>query len=650
MPTQKSAPFGSWKSPITPQLILEKAMAIMEFAIDGQDIYWIEMRPSEGGRCVIVQQKPDGSTQDLTPPPFNARTRVHEYGGGAMLVHGGVVWFSNFADQRLYRLDTARDGGVPKPVNTEGPLRFADGVVDTHRNRLVYVCEDHSESDQEARNMLVAIPLQEEPVRKEDIQVLASGWDFYAAPRISPDGSQIAWKCWNHPNMPWDDTALYTAQFQPDGMPGEPVLVAGGVGESVQQPVWSPDNQLFFISDRTNWWNIYRWEQGNIQPVLPHEAEFGGPEWVFGLSTYAFETPETILTFYLENGSTRLVRIHLKTGQVVSIPLGWEVLGRIKFGQPGILTLLGSARHAPFLALVNPQNGQVEPLRQTSAARIAPAYISNPEAIAFPTSGGQTAYAFFYPPQNQDYAGPKGQKPPLIVMSHGGPTSAASSILSLSYQFWTSRGFAIVDVNYGGSTGFGRAYRQRLNGSWGIVDVEDCVNAARFLVGRGDVDPNRLAIRGGSAGGYTTLAALAFHDVFHAGASHFGVSDLEGLAKDTHKFESRYLDNLVGAYPAEIERYHQRSPLYAVDQLSCPVIFFQGLEDKVVPPQQAELMVNALKQKGIPVAYIAYEGEQHGFRKAENIKRTLEAELYFYSRVFGFVIDGQIEPVEIMNL
>ncbi len=665
------APYGSWKSPITADLIVSGTIGLGQIALDAEDVYWIEGRPAEAGRNVIVRRTPDGKTTDVTPSPFNARTRVHEYGGGALAVSDGTIYFSNFADQRLYQ---QTPNSEPQPLTLESIgkggsplLRYADAVIDKQRGRLICVREDHT-ADGEPANTLVSISLAE----GQDVHVLASGKDFYSSPRLSPDGSLLAWLSWNHPNMPWDGTELWVAQIKADGLLGESQVVAGGVDESIFQPEWSPDGLLYFASDRTGWWNLYRWHPPQpltikvapnipplprgamgvkeVEPLCEMAAEFGLPQWVFGMSTYGFESANRIICTCTQEGSWWLASLDLQTKQLDVISTPYTEISSLKAVNGRAVFIGGSATEPTAIIQMDLATRQMEVLRRSSELEIDTGYLSTPQAIAFPTENGLTSYAFFYPPQNKDYTAPADEKPPLIVKSHGGPTASTSSAFNLKIQYWTSRGFAVVDVNYGGSTGYGRDYRQRLKDQWGIVDVDDCANGAKYLAQQGLVDGNRLAIAGGSAGGYTTLCALTFRDVFKAGASYYGVSDLEALATDTHKFEARYLDGLIGPYPERKDLYEQRSPIHYIDRLSCPVIFFQGLEDQVVPPNQAEMMVEALKAKGLPVAYVAYEGEQHGFRRAENIKRTLDGEFYFYSRVFGFELAEPVEPVPIDNL
>ncbi|WP_071517431.1 S9 family peptidase [Geitlerinema sp. PCC 9228] len=642
----KTAAYGTWKSPITSDFIVTGSLRLAASVLDGEDIYWVEGRPAEKGRNVIMCRRRDGTTQELTPPEFNLRTRVHEYGGGAFTVADGVIYFVNFADQAIYR-QTA-DAAPQQLTLAEEPglLRYADFSVDRDRNRLIAVCEDNR-GEGEPTNTIVSISLDGNTTG----EVLVSGEDFYANPRISPDGSQLCWISWNHPNMPWDSTQLWVAPINSDGSLGEKTCVAGEKQEeSIFQPEWSPDGILYWVSDRSNWWNLYRQENGTIEPVFPMTAEFGLPLWVFGMRTYDFASSHRILCTYTQKGLWYLASLNLERKTLTPISTEYTNFTGIRAHGDRLVALAGSPTQATALVEIDANSGATTVIRRSNGVQIEPGYLSQPQSIAFPTADGATAYGIFYPPQNQDYQGPENEKPPLIVKSHGGPTGATSSSLSLRVQYWTSRGFGFLDVNYRGSTGYGREYRHSLHGKWGVADVDDCAHGAKYLAKQGWVDENRLIITGSSAGGYTTLSALTFRDDFCAGASYYGVSDLEALVRETHKFESRYLDRLVGPYPDQQELYQQRSPIHACDRLSCPVIFFQGLEDKIVPPNQAEMMVNALRDRGLPVAYVAFEGEQHGFRQADNIKRALEAELYFYARVFGFSPADDIEPVEIYNM
>ncbi len=642
MPT--IAPYGSWKSPITSDLIVSETMGLEQIALDGSDIYWIESRPAEGGRYVVVRMSLRGEIEDMTPAPVvNVRTRVHEYGGGAYAVLNRTLFFSNFADQRLYRQDP---DSSPRPITPAGDLRYADGVIDSRRNKMICVCEDHSVPGKEAINSLVAIDLD----GRESKKVLAQGYDFYSSPRLSPDGSRLAWLAWNHPNMPWDGTELWIGEFEKNESLGGAELVAGGLEESIFQPEWSPDGILHFVSDRTGWWNLYRWHNGHLVALTEMEAEFAEPQWRFRLSTYSFVSPDHIICAFTQDGIWKLASLNTTRREIDPFALPFTEISDVRACKDYVVFIAGSPTEPISVVKLDIRSRETQILRRSSKVAANEGYLSRPETIAYPTGGGLPAHALYYRPQNKDFQAPSGERPPLLVISHGGPTGAASCALNLMIQYWTSRGIAVMDVDYGGSSGYGRAYRERLNGKWGIVDVDDCANGAINLAKRGEVDESRLIIRGGSAGGYTTLSALTFRRTFKAGASYYGISDLEVLAKETHKFESRYLDRLIGPYPECRELYRERSPIYFPEKLSCPVIFLQGLEDKIVPPNQARMMFDALRTKGIPVALVEFAGEQHGFRRAENIKRAMDAELYFYSRIFNFQLAEFIEPVPIENL
>lgn len=642
------AEYGSWRSPITSDLIVSETVRLSDVALDDRDVYWVEMRPSEGGRNVIVRCTPDGRKTDVTPADFNVRTRVHEYGGRSFVVDRADIYFSNFSDQQIY---FQRPGSDPMPITSDTGLRFADLVFDRRRNSLICVCEDHRNQKAEPENKLIRLNLMDKgDSASQPLNVLVGGSDFYASPSLSPDGSQLAWISWNHPNMPWDGTELWVGRIGQDGALENAERVAGGPEESIFQPQWSPDGTLYFVSDRSGWWNIYRLENHQIKPLVIMEAEFGLPQWVFGMSTYAFESDQRLICAFSRKGRWRLAEIDLTTDKIEAIETPYTDIAYLKAVSGQVVFAGGGATEPTAIVRFDLTSHKPEILRRSSRVDIDAGYLSVPQPIEFPAAQGQTAHAFFYLPQNKDYRAPDEERAPLIVISHGGPTASTSQSLNLAIQYWTSRGVAVLDVNYGGSTGYGRAYRQRLNGQWGIVDTQDCVNGAKYVAEKFSIDPMRLIIRGGSAGGYTTLCALVFHDTFQAGASYYGVSDLAALAQETHKFESRYLDQLIGPYPDRQDLYDARSPIHHAKGLACPIIFFQGLEDKVVPPTQAEKMVAILQEKKLPVAYIAFEKEQHGFRMAPNIKRALDAELYFYSRIFGFEPADDIEPVQIDNL
>jgi dipeptidyl aminopeptidase/acylaminoacyl peptidase len=646
-----TAPYGSWQSPITGEAVTAGKMNLDSVVLDGLDTYWLESRPQEKGRMVIMRQDSQGNTSQVTPAGFNVRNRVHEYGGGAYTVWQGDIYFCNDADQCIYHQSGSTISVASPKLKGDTPThRYADLVVDTHRRRLLCVLEDHQSRGREAVNSIASISLD----NPEDLKILVAGADFYASPALSPDGKSLAWLSWNHPNMPWDGSVLVTARFQRDGSISVPKLVAGSMIEAVFQPQWSPANVLYFVSDRTGWGNLYAWKDGVVRALYPASAEFGLPQWVFGQSTYGFGD-ECIVCTYTQGGIWHLASLDLTDGLIeIDLSITPELERYTEVAQ---LRVVGD--RAVFIAASPVQNSELVGLDLTTGhlqvlkpqpLTIDGCYVSRPQTIAFPTQNGQLAYAFYYPPHNPNFQAPPNTLPPLLVKSHGGPTSTTSSQLSLKVQYWTSRGFGYVDVNYRGSTGYGRAYQEQLTSQWGIADVADCIAAAQYLVAKGLANPQQLAISGGSAGGYTTLCALTFHRVFQAGASHYGIGDLEALARDTHKFESRYLDKLVAAYPAEAQVYKERSPINFPEQMACPTIFFQGLEDQVVLPNQAEAMVKALIDRLVPVAYVPFAGEQHGFRQAANMQRALEGEFYFYSRIFGFQPADAIEPVVIKNM
>ena len=637
---KRAAACGIWPSPISADMVAAGASPLSQPQLDGADLYWLAGRASEGGRTTLLRQRGQ-DVAEMTPAPFNVRTRVHEYGGGACLAAGGVIYFSNFADNRLY---TIRDGADPVAITAPGQHRFADFVLDAPRTRLLAVREDHSAGSAQPVNTICAVDADGTET------VLVQGNDFYAAPRLSPDGRQLAWLSWEHPRMPWQGTELWVAEVRADGALGTPALVAGGPSEAICQPEWSPSGTLHFVSDRSGWWNLYRLSGNAPQPLCERAAEFGAPQWLFGTSMYGFRSDDTIVCTYIENGVSRLAQLSIATGKLQLVPNPYEEIRELRVAGSVLVLLGGAPTIALELACIDLYTGQHEILARSITELPPEGYLSVPESITYPSTGERSAHAFYYPPRNAEIEADAGSRAPLMVISHGGPTGMASNTLKLATQFWTSRGFAVLDVNYGGSSGFGRAYRDALKGQWGIIDVDDCVAGARYLATRGLVDLERLVIRGGSAGGLTTLCALTFHDLFKAGASYYGVSDLAGLDADSHKFESHYNEYLIAPKPQALQLYQERSPINHTARLTRPIIFFQGLDDKVVPPQQSEVMVDALKKSGVPVAYMTLEGEGHGFRKADSIVRTLEAELYFYLRIFGMTEPGAVAPVAIDNL
>jgi dipeptidyl aminopeptidase/acylaminoacyl peptidase len=634
--------YGSWPSPISAAMAGASGGSISQLRRESGALYWVETRPQEGGRQTLLKlELSSGQVEELTLAPFNVRSRVHEYGGGAYAVHSNRIIFSHDADRQLY----SRTDSAPPMALTHAPQRrYADLCRDADRRRWLAVVEEHASSEP-VRNFIAAIDDATGAQR-----AVQQGRDFYAAPCLNADGSRLAWLAWDQPNMPWDGCELFVADLLVDGSLSAVQRVAGGVDESVFQPSWAADGSLYFISDRSGFWNLYRWRDGHTTPIHPTQQDFGRAQWVFGLTAYACLSPEVLACTYVQDGQWRCGIIDVRAGTLREVSLPYSELSYICADGRFAYCVAAGPRTPDCIIRIDARNASFEIIHQSGAAPVAEGYLACPQPVTFPTAGGAQAHGFYYPPTHENVTGPLGAAPPLLVIGHGGPTAATSTGLNLGIQYWTSRGFAVFDVNYRGSTGYGRAYRAALDGQWGVADVEDCVHAARYLAAGGRADNKRMAIRGRSAGGFTVLAALTFHDVFSAGASYYGVSDLEALAHDTHKFEARYLDRLVGPYPAAHALYRARSPIHHCERLRTPVIFFQGLEDKVVPPNQAERMVEALRAKGVPVAYVTFANEQHGFRRAENVTRTLEAELYFYARVWALPLREPIEAVSIANL
>ncbi len=617
------AEYGFWLSPLTSDQVASESIRLSEPRFDGGTVYWLEGRPAEQGRTVPVRLDADQVHRDALSAPWNVRTQVHEYGGGALAVADGTLYFSNAKDQRLYRAAAAR----PEPLTPTGPQRYADLEIDRLRQRLVAVCEDHGNG--EAEQSLVSISLESAGSPPTPI---VTGADFYSNPRLSPDGLQICWLQWQHPNLPWDGTELWVADCARQGSLTNRRLVAGGPDESIFQPQWSPDGRLHFVSDRSGYWNLYRQDRdATVVALCERNAEFGLPQWVFGMSTYAFTASGRIACAYCEEGSWHLGLIE-PDGAVVPVPTPYTEIDGLSAAGEVVVFRGAGPEHLPSIVRIHLGTGQRETLKESASLSDEVLHdCSRASAVSFPSKDGAHVHAFYYAPQNARYRPPDDELPPLILRLHGGPTGATGSALSLTTQYWTSRGFAVADLNYGGSTGYGRAYRERLDGQWGVLDVDDAVAAAEHFAGVGLADPERVVVKGGSAGGYTVCCCMAFRDIFAAGASYYGIGDLEGLARETHKFESRYLDRIVGPWPEARSVYAERSPLLAADSISAPMIFFQGSEDRVVPKEQTEAMVAALRERNVPVSYYLFEGEAHGFRDASHIRCALDAELTFYS-------------------
>jgi len=643
------APYGSWRSPITADRLVEAVVGLGQPLVRGDEVIWNEGRPTEAGRVVPVRRASDGSVSDLVPSGFSARTLVHEYGGACTALTQDGFFFSNFSDQRVWFVALAPGGDpaapvaiTPEPASPQA-IRYADLNVTPDGRTIVAVQEVHGD-DGVVTNRIVAFASD----GSRSLGVVAEGHDFYSAPRVSPDGTRLCWLAWDHPNMPWDGTILSVAELSGTGAVGPVRIVAGGSEESISQPRWDPAGRLHFLSDRTGWWNLYADDGSGGEPIFTPEAEMGGPDWAFGQRSYTFLANGRPVVTWSDGAATTLAV--LEGGRARPVDTPWTSFGGLIGTDASVVTLAASPSESAVLVRIAIDGGsEREVLARSRPRSIEAEYVSVPRAVEFPSTDGRSAHAFYYPPVNPDFSGPDGQLPPLVVMSHGGPTGTAGTALDPVIQYLTSRGLAVVDVDYGGSTGYGRTYRQALQGQWGVMDVDDCVNAALWLAEQGEVDRHRLAIRGGSAGGYTTLAALAFRDVFAVGASHYGVADPAALARDTHKFESRYLDGLIGPWPDAEELYRERSPIHHTDGLNCPLILFQGLEDKVVPPDQAEMMAEALRAKGIPFAHLAFPGEQHGFRQAATITTVIQAEVAFYGRVLGFSPADPAPALEIEN-
>ena len=639
----KALPCGSWPSPIDARLVAGGSRGYGELRAKDAALFWTESRPEEGGRSTLVARVGD-RVRELTPQPFNPRSRVHEYGGGSYCVadRGGgrrCVYFVNFADQSVYEVPLGADGqtlATPQRITRgDADERYADLAWDG--GALLAVRERHAAGGPEPVNDLVRID-----VGSGHVDVLHQGHDFYAAPRPSMDG-RLAFLVWDHPNMPFDGCQLLVADIDGNRL-REATVVAGGANESVVQPEWNGE-RLLFVSDLGGHWNLYAHNGSGVYPVLPDAAEYGGPAWQFASTYYVPVGPGHVVARRVEDGVPSLVMVDLDQGLASPVDDACSSYTDIVRTPDGVAYIAGFVDKPRQVVGLRLDSRSSASLARHDGPAVGTGFIATPESLTFPSAAGD-AHAFFYPPANDDCGVAEGELPPLLVTTHGGPTSNAWADLDWRVQYYTSRGWAVVDVNYGGSTGFGRAYRERLNGTWGRTDVDDCVACVRHLIAGGRVDPTRVAIKGGSAGGFTTLAALAFTDVFRAGASHYGVADLDALASDTHKFESRYLDTLLGSPDAVAER----SPINHVDRLGCPVIFFQGADDKVVPPNQAESMREALAAKGIPVAYLLFEGEGHGFRCSENVQRAIEAEYAFFAKVFGFEPADELPDIDIENL
>ena len=641
MPQKKIYPYGGWPSSISASSVIADTISIGQLCLDGPDIYWNEVRPKEKGRSIVCKLGKQKLVEDFSPPNANVRSRVHEYGGGAYIVENGELWFSDGEDGRVWHKSF---NGNTFPITSKSKSRYADFVRDSSRGRLIAIAEDHQEIKTKPNNRLVAIR------ETGDVNILAEGADFYSSPKVSADGRWLSWLSWDHPCMPWDGTSLWLAPIATDGAVGEQVLVAGGSKESIFQPEFAPDGTLYFVSDRSGWWNLYRIKAGEIELVLALDAECGVPQWSFGLSTYGFASENVIVISYIVDGLSKLAVFDLSMNSFCPIHSSFVDITGLKVGNGQAIFVGGSLVEPNSIVSYSLKSKKMTTLYRSGENNLSSSDVSRPIPVSIPVGDGEKTNGFFYKPQNALCIGSPDTLPPLIVKCHGGPTGQASAAFNFKIQFWTNRGFAVFDVNYRGSSGFGKSYRNRIRGEWGLVDVEDCVSGAKWLAEKGWVDGERMAISGSSAGGYTTLCALTFENCFAAGASYYGIGDLSALAKETHKFESKYLDSLIGAWPEEKALYSLRSPINFTEKLSCPLILFQGLKDKIVPPSQAEDMVAALQKKGIPIAYLSFIEEGHGFRQSKNIIRSIESELDFYGQVFRFRPAGEIASVLIENI
>ncbi|MER5750832.1 prolyl oligopeptidase family serine peptidase [Streptomyces sp. NPDC002088] len=640
----EEARYGTWSSPVSEEHTAHSVFRLGDIQVDGDDVYWVEERPEEGGRAALVRRTPDGRVADVGPPTLSVRSSVYEYGGGSFLVAGGTAYVVR--DQGLWRFGV--DGEEAPLTPEQRSVRYADLSLDHRRQRLVCLAEVH-DGGRYPEHRLVSVPLHG---GTESPEVLVGDRDFLCAPRVSPDGEQLCWIEWSAPNMPWDGTELWLADLDGEGRPIGARRVAGGPAESVLQPQWGPDGRLYFVSDRSGFWNVHRLVDGGVEPVTALDVDFGRPQWVLHLVNYAFLDATTIAAAGSDNGRWRLYVVDVPTATAEEIPLPYTEMGFVVRSRRGRIVLDAASSFAPRSVVeVAPDTGATEVLgRVQAAAPIAEAFLSEPEHVSFTGAGGEVSHAFFYRPCNPDFRAPDGTLPPLLVRAHGGPTAASSPMLDYAIQYWTSRGIAVLDVNYGGSSGYGREYRERLTGRWGETDALDCIAGAEHMVARGEVDPEGLIIQGASAGGFTVLNALAFHKTFHVGICYYGIADLEAFDQGTHKFESHYCERLVGPYPAAKDVYRDRSPLYSAHRVSSPVILFQGLADPVVPAGQSRAMYEAVRENGVPCAYLEFEGEEHGFREADNIHRSMRAELYFVGRVLGFGDPSSDAVVEIENL
>jgi dipeptidyl aminopeptidase/acylaminoacyl peptidase len=627
---KKIAKYGSWLSPINAKIISEETVTFSEINLKDGTVYWLELRPWQKGRVALMSYN-KMLKKELLPEKYSVKSKINEYGGGALLVTKNKIYFVNYDDQQIY---CREQNGSIKKITSIDNVRFADGCFNYQDESLYYVMEDHR--DKKVKNSIVKITVD------GCVKEFAAGNDFYSNPRISPDGKELAYITWNHPNMPWDGTELWVV----DLTSGQKKLIAGGVSESVLDPKWSPDGQLYYVSDRNGWWNLYRAK--SLEPVVKIEGEFVLPPWELGSSLIGFSGKD-IYCSYVQNAVNKFLRI-FPNDNIRFRNLPFTRIDGLAADKNYVALIAVSPQLPISIILFDKKTDKFKIIRRGSTVKIDPQNIAEPISIEFPTTNGQKAYAFYYAPKNKNYKAPKDELPPLIVMCHGGPSYHVTPSYSWNILFWTSRGYAVVDVNYGGSTGYGKAYRERLNGQWGIVDVDDCTNAAIYCVEHGLADKNRLAIEGGSAGGFTVLSSMIAKNNFKVGANYYGVTDLLLMLKETHKFESNYFDKLIGPFPLCKQLYIERSPVNNIDKIKNSVIIFQGGKDAIVPPSQSQIIYDSLVAKKIPTAYLLFKDERHGFDIAENIQKALEAQLYFFSKIFKIKLVDKIEPIKIDNL
>ncbi|MGV9248300.1 dipeptidyl-peptidase 5 [Streptomyces sp. NPDC003710] len=641
-------PYGEWPSPIDAALAAGHDGQPESVDFVGEEAWWTEPRPTEGGRRTLVRRTVDGAQETVLPPPWNVRSRVMEYGGrswsGAMRPEGPLLVFVNFADQRLYAYEPAAPGDGPRPLTPLSPvgggLRWVDPQVHVERGEVWCVLEEFTgDGPSDVRRVAAAVPLDGSAAQDRHAvrELTETRHRFVTGPRLSPDGRRVAWIAWDHPRMPWDGTELVVAEVTGDGTLREPHTLAGGPEESIPQAEWAADGSLLYASDRGGWWNLYR----DGVPLCPRAEEFAGPLWKVGLRWFA-PLESGLVAVLHGRGASRLGILDPDSGEVVDAAGPWtEFAATLAAHGSRIIAVGASPRTAYEVVELDAKTGRARVVGAAHEDAVDPAYYPDPRVRTFTGPGGREIHAHLYPPHHPGHTAPEGELPPYVVWAHGGPTSRFPLVLDLEIAYFTSRGIGVVEVNYGGSTGYGREYRNRLRGQWGVVDVEDCAAVAAALADEGTADRGRLAVRGGSAGGWTSAVSLTTTDGYACGTIIYPVLDLKSFGSgETHDFESRYTETLVGPYSEVPDRYAERSPLEHVHRITAPFLLLQGLEDPICPPAQCERFLARLVGRRVPHAYLAFEGEGHGFRRAETMVRALEAELSLYAQVFGFAPPG----------